>query len=52
MMQRTSALLGSAEESYAKESLERTTRWLERAVKVWSQPHKQSLFGIVQGGTL
>jgi queuine tRNA-ribosyltransferase len=51
MMQLDECTPWPAEESYAKESLERTTRWLERAVKAWSQPHKQSLFGIVQGGT-
>ncbi len=30
--------------------MERTTRWLERAIDVWENPDKQALFGIVQGG--
>ena len=38
-----------AEEAYAKRSLERTTRWLERCVKANRYPDKQALFGIVQG---
>ncbi|NLW10480.1 MAG: tRNA guanosine(34) transglycosylase Tgt [Clostridiaceae bacterium] len=40
-----------AEHSYAKHSLERTTRWLERCIKAHKNPQKQALFGIVQGGT-
>lgn len=39
-----------AEEAYARQSLERTTRWLERCLKAHARPHKQALFGIVQGG--
>ena len=30
---------------------ERTVRWLQRCVAAHSKPHKQALFGIVQGGT-
>lgn len=44
-----------ADKSYAKKSLERTTRWLERCVNTWGgardQSLNQTLFGIVQGGT-
>ena len=39
------------DKAYAKQSLERTTRWLERCVNVWDGAHDQALFGIVQGGT-
>ena len=38
-----------ADRHYIKESLERTTRWAERCLKVHNRPD-QSLFGIVQGG--
>ena len=37
------------EHSYAKKSLERTTRWLERCVKAHQNPDSQALFGIIQG---
>lgn len=40
-----------AEHSYAKHSLERTTRWLERCINAHKNPRSQALFGIVQGGT-
>lgn len=40
-----------AEHDYAKRSLERTTRWLDRCIKTHAAPDKQALFGIVQGGT-
>lgn len=40
-----------AEHSYAKHSLERTTRWLERCIEAHKSPERQALFGIVQGGT-
>lgn len=40
-----------ADESYVKQSLERTTRWLERCIKAHQRPQDQALFGIVQGGT-
>ena len=46
-----------ADKSYAKKSLERTTRWLERCVNTWAwgdardQALDQALFGIIQGGT-
>ena len=44
-----------AERNYAKKSLERTTRWLERCVHTWDGARdlspNQALFGIVQGGT-
>ena len=35
---------------YAKNSMERTTRWAERCKKAHKKPDKQALFGIVQGG--
>lgn len=38
-----------ADENYAKKSLERTTRWLERCVKANKNPEYQALFGIIQG---
>ncbi|MEI6477966.1 MAG: tRNA guanosine(34) transglycosylase Tgt [bacterium] len=36
----------------AKEAMERSMRWLERSAEEWkkSEPGKQALFGIVQGG--
>ncbi|HJV44283.1 MAG TPA: tRNA guanosine(34) transglycosylase Tgt [Bacillota bacterium] len=39
-----------AEYEYVKNSLERTTRWLERCIKAHKRLDKQALFGIVQGG--
>lgn len=36
---------------YAKKSLERTTRWAKRCKETHKDIEKQSLFGIVQGGT-
>jgi len=39
-----------ATESYTKNSLERTTRWLERCVSQHQRPQDQALFGIIQGG--
>ncbi|HHX30268.1 MAG TPA: tRNA guanosine(34) transglycosylase Tgt [Clostridiaceae bacterium] len=51
MMQLDECTPWPADEDYVHQSLLRTTRWLERAVKVWQNPEKQSLFGIVQGGT-
>ena len=38
-----------SEHNYAKKSLERTTRWLERCIKSHENPDKQALFGIIQG---
>jgi queuine tRNA-ribosyltransferase len=35
---------------YAKNSLERTTRWLKRCKETLKTTEKQALFGIVQGG--
>lgn len=35
---------------YAKNSMERTTRWAERCKNSHKKPDKQGLFGIVQGG--
>jgi queuine tRNA-ribosyltransferase len=35
---------------YAKQSVERTTRWAERCKKAHKNTEKQALFGIVQGG--
>ena len=40
-----------AEHDYARRSLERTTRWLERCVKTHGNTARQALFGIIQGGT-
>ncbi|HHW93239.1 MAG TPA: tRNA guanosine(34) transglycosylase Tgt [Clostridiaceae bacterium] len=51
MMQLDECTPWPAEESYVKQSLERTTRWLERCIDVWKDRKKQALFGIVQGGT-
>ena len=39
-----------AEEEYARRSLERTTRWLERCIRSHQRPRDQALFGIIQGG--
>ncbi len=38
-----------SEHNYAKKSLERTTRWLERCVNAHENPETQALFGIIQG---
>ncbi len=38
-----------SEHKYAKKSLERTTRWLERCINAHQKPDKQALFGIIQG---
>ncbi len=35
---------------YAKNSMERTTRWAKRCKEAHQKPDKQGLFGIVQGG--
>lgn len=51
MMQLDECTPWPADETYVRQSLERTTRWLERCVSVWRDPEKQALFGIVQGGT-
>lgn len=40
-----------AEHDYAKKSLERTTRWLERCIQAHEKSEQQALFGIIQGGT-
>ncbi len=40
-----------ADEAYAKRSLERTTRWLERCIKAHKRTDVQALFGIIQGST-
>ncbi|MGI6178337.1 MAG: tRNA guanosine(34) transglycosylase Tgt [Eubacterium sp.] len=39
-----------AERRYVEDSLERTTRWLKRCVDAHTDPERQSLFGIMQGG--
>lgn len=39
-----------ADRKYVKDSLERTTRWLERCKEAHKNTEKQALFGIVQGG--
>ncbi len=51
MMQLDECTPWPADESYVRQSLERTSRWLGRAVKAWNHPEKQALFGIVQGGS-
>lgn len=38
------------EHSYAKKSLERTTRWAKRCKEAHKNTEKQALFGIIQGG--
>jgi queuine tRNA-ribosyltransferase len=38
-----------SEHKYAKKSLERTTRWLERCIQAHKKPEEQALFGIIQG---
>lgn len=50
MMQLDECTPWPASYEYSKKSLERTTRWLKRAIDVWDNPQEQSLFGIVQGG--
>ena len=35
---------------YTKNSMERTTRWAKRCKEAHTDPEKQSLFGIIQGG--
>ena len=40
-----------AEHDYARRSLERTTRWLDRCIKAHQNPGTQGLFGIIQGST-
>ncbi len=39
------------EHDYAKQSLERTTRWARRCKEAHRRPHDQALFGIIQGST-
>jgi queuine tRNA-ribosyltransferase len=39
-----------AEHDYARLSLERTTRWLDRCLAAHADPGRQGLFGIIQGG--
>lgn len=39
-----------ADHTYSKQSLERTSRWLERCLNFQHYPEKQALFGIIQGG--
>lgn len=39
-----------ADREYVKNSLERTSRWLERCKAAHTNTEKQSLFGIMQGG--
>lgn len=34
---------------YVEKSIHRTTRWAERGLKAHANPHKQGLFGILQG---
>jgi queuine tRNA-ribosyltransferase len=39
------------EHDFARQSLERTARWLERCIGAHARPDEQALFGIVQGST-
>lgn len=39
-----------ADESYVKQSTERTSRWAERCLTAHARPKEQGLFAIVQGG--
>lgn len=39
-----------AEDTYVKQSTERTTRWAERCLQAHARPQDQALFAIVQGG--
>lgn len=39
-----------ADWKYVKNSLERTTRWLQRCKDAWTNREEQALFGIMQGG--
>jgi queuine tRNA-ribosyltransferase len=39
-----------ADHAYAKQSLERTSRWAERCLSSNSRPQDQALFAIIQGG--
>lgn len=50
MMQLDECIPYPANYAYTKNSLERTTRWLERCLKHQSYPDKQAIFGIIQGG--
>ena len=51
LISRDGVMTASEHESRLLQSLERTTRWLERCKKAHAKPDTQSLFGIVQGGT-
>lgn len=42
---------GDAPRNYVVKAVDRTHRWLDRSIKVWSKQRGQALFGIVQGGT-
>ncbi|MGI6580059.1 MAG: tRNA guanosine(34) transglycosylase Tgt [Saccharofermentanales bacterium] len=50
MMQLDECTPYPAEKIYVKNSLERTTRWLERCLNHQITNNKQALFGIIQGG--
>lgn len=50
MMQLDECIPYPADRVYTKNSLERTTRWLERCLNEQHYPEKQSIFGIIQGG--
>ncbi len=50
MMQLDECIPYPADYAYTENSLERTTRWLERCLKHQSHPEKQAVFGIIQGG--
>lgn len=50
MMQLDECTPYPAGKTYVKNSLERTTRWLERCLKHQTTNDKQALFGIIQGG--
>lgn len=49
MMQLDEAIPYFETYDYVKESVERSARWAERAIKAHKRPYDQALFGIVQG---
>lgn len=50
MMQLDECIPYPADYVYTKNSLTRTSRWLERCLKAQNYSEKQSIFGIIQGG--
>ena len=48
---RDGVMTATQHESRLLQSIDRTTRWLERCQRAHQRPDEQALFGIVQGGT-